>query len=389
MSEVIMNLDKDIKQLKENVVAHRRWLHRHPQIGFQEVDARDYIIDFLKTLDFDEVSILAKTGVKAVIKGTQPSKTFAFRADMDALAVTEETGVDFASEYEGFMHACGHDGHMAMLLGFAQWLSENKANLKDNVVLLFQPSEETVGGADPMIQEGALDDPKVDCIFGYHIMPEIPQGKIGLKAGPLMASTSEFVIDIYGVSAHGAMPHRGVDSIVAAAYFITMLQGILTRRIDPFQQALVTIGKLQAGEARNILAPKTHMEGTMRTFDSSVSEKIKKHIQELLKGLEVSHGVRTEFKEMVYYPPVINNSELTAKLEEIIPSDMLFAINPMMIAEDFSYYQQKVPGVFLYLGSKNKQLGYTYPLHSSCFQFDESILLTGIQLYKNILLGLY
>jgi amidohydrolase len=308
---------------------------------------------------------------------------------MDALAITEETGLEFASEYNGFMHACGHDGHMAMLLGFAQWLSENKAGLKENVVLLFQPSEESVGGALPMIQEGALSNPAVDCIFGWHIMPEIPQGKIGLKAGALMASTSEFSIDIHGVSAHGAMPHRGIDSIVAAAHFITMLQGILTRRIDPFQQALVTIGKLQAGEARNILAPDAHMEGIMRTFDSEVSRSIKQHIQELLKGLEASHGVMTEYKEHVWYPPVINHPELAARLEEIIPHDMLHPINPMMIAEDFSFYQQRVPGVFLYLGSKSEELGFTNPLHSSCFQFDEEILLTGIQLNKNILLSFY
>lgn len=384
-----MKIDNDIQQLRENVVRHRRWLHRHPQTGYLEEDARDYILNFLKTLDFDEITVLAKTGVKAVIKGTQPTNTLAFRADMDALAITEETGLEFASEYNGFMHACGHDGHMAMLLGFAQWLSENKAGLKENVVLLFQPSEESVGGALPMIQEGALSNPAVDCIFGWHIMPEIPQGKIGLKAGALMASTSEFSIDIHGVSAHGAMPHRGIDSIVAAAHFITMLQGILTRRIDPFQQALVTIGKLQAGEARNILAPDAHMEGIMRTFDSEVSRSIKQHIQELLKGLEASHGVITEYKEHVWYPPVINHPELAARLEEIIPHDMLHPINPMMIAEDFSFYQQRVPGVFLYLGSKSEELGFTNPLHSSCFQFDEEILLTGIQLNKNILLSFY
>jgi hippurate hydrolase len=166
-----------------------------------------------------------------------------------------------------------------------------------------------------------------------------------------------------------------------------MLQGILTRRIDPFQQALVTIGKLQAGEARNILAPDAHMEGIMRTFDSEVSRSIKQHIQELLKGLEASHGVITEYKEHVWYPPVINHPELAARLEEIIPHDMLHPINPMMIAEDFSFYQQRVPGVFLYLGSKSEELGFTNPLHSSCFQFDEEIMLTGIQLNKNILLS--
>mgnify|MGYP000941350107 CR=1 FL=1 len=380
-----MKIDSDILALRPQVVFHRRWLHQYPQIGFQEEKARDYIINFLETLNFDEIKILAKTGVKAVIKGKEGEKTFAFRADMDALSITEETGLEYSSQHKGFMHACGHDGHMAMLLGFAQWLSENKANLKHNVVLLFQPSEETVGGALPMIEEGALQDPEVDCIFGYHIMPEVPQGKIGLLSGPLMASTTEFTIDLTGISAHGAMPHKGVDVILAAAHYITQMQSIISRRIDPFQQALISIGKIQGGEARNILAPNVHMEGIIRTFDEDTSFLIKKYMKDLLKGMEISHGIGGEFKELVYYPPVINDQELTDKVKSMVAQEMLHPINPMTIAEDFSYFQQHVPGLFIFLGSRNEEKGYTHPLHSNQFQFDEGILLTGIQLYKNIL----
>lgn len=381
-----MKIDSDIVALRSQVVFHRRWLHQYPQIGYQEEKARDYIVKFLRTLNFDEIRILAKTGVKAVIKGKEGGKTFAFRADMDALSITEETGLEYASQHMGFMHACGHDGHMAMLLGFAQWLSENKSDLAHNVVLLFQPSEETVGGALPMIEEGALKDPDVDYIFGYHIMPEVPQGKIGLLAGPLMASTTEFVIDLTGISAHGAMPHKGVDAILAAAHYITQMQSILSRRIDPFQQALITIGKLQGGEARNILAPNVHMEGTIRTFDENTAILIKKYMKDLLKGMETSHGIGGEFKELVYYPPVINNKELTDRVREMVPQEMLHPINPMTIAEDFSYFQQQVPGLFIFLGSRNEEEGYIHPLHSNQFQFDEDILLTGIQLNKNLLL---
>lgn len=382
-----MIIDNDIMQLEEIMRYHRRWLHQHPEVGYKEESTRDYIIGCLKAFDFDEVSVLAKTGIKAVIKAKKPNRTLAFRADMDALAITEENELDFLSKNQGYMHGCGHDGHMAMLLGFAQWLSENKADLIDNVVLIFQPSEESTGGALPMIKEGVLDNPSVDSIFGFHIMPDIPQGKIGLKSGALMASTCEFNIEIQGVSAHGAMPHRGIDAILAASHFISMLQGIITRRIDPFQQALITIGKLHAGEARNVLASKAHMEGIIRTFDANVYKSIKEHILELLKGMEISHDVKTQFNELVYYPPVINHAELTKYIEGILSDEILYPINPMMIAEDFSFYQQKVPGVFMYLGSGNEKLGFTHPLHSSRFNFDESILLMGIQLYKNILLG--
>ena len=380
-----MKIDSDIAKLRDQVISHRRWLHQYPQIGYQEEKARDYIINFLKDLNFDEIKIMARTGIKALIKGKEEGKTLAFRADMDALSITEETELEYASKHKGFMHACGHDGHMAMLLGFAQWLSENKDNLSYNVVLLFQPSEETVGGALPMIEEGALQNPDVDCIFGYHIMPEVPQGKIGLLSGPLMASTTEFTIDLTGISAHGAMPHKGVDAILAAAHYITQMQSILTRRIDPFQQAVVTIGKFQGGEARNILASNVRMEGTIRTFDEGTAFLINKYMKDLLKGMETSHGIRGELKELVYYPPVINHQELADKVKKIVPQEMLHPINPMTIAEDFSYFQQQVPGLFIFLGSRNEEKNHTHPLHSNQFQFDEELLLTGIQLYKNIM----
>ncbi len=384
-----MFIDKDIEQFAERAVQHRRWFHQHPEIGFEVQDTRDYILRHLKDLAFDEVKILAGTGIKAVMRAKEAQKTVAFRADMDALSIREETGVEYASTTEGYMHACGHDGHMTMLLCFAEWLHHHKQTLTQNVVLIFQPAEESEGGAVPMVREGVLMDPPVDCIFAFHILPDIPQGKIGLSAGPIMAQTCEFDVALYGKSAHGAMPHRGIDGIYAAAHFIQSLQGILTRRVDPFEKALLSIGRLEGGERRNILASKVTMEGIIRTFNDDVYQTIKSHILGLLESMEKSHGVSGEFTEVVYYPAVVNDEALTRRIEGILSDNTTISIQPMMIAEDFSFYQQQVPGVFMFLGSGNEALGFIHGLHSSQFNFDEEILLQGMQVFKHILQRIY
>lgn len=380
-------LDQDIAALEGLVTEHRRWLHQHPEIGFDVFETQDYILRCLKELAFDEVSVLAKTGVKAVMRTVQGEGTLAFRADMDALTLQEERGTSFASCRSGYMHGCGHDGHMAMLLGFAAWLHQNKGALRRNVVLIFQPAEESEGGAAPMIAEGVLEDPRVDGIFAYHLLPDLPQGTIGLSSGPVMAQTCEFDIDLLGQTAHGAMPHQGTDGIYAAAGLIEGLQGILTRRVDPYERALLTIGRIEGGERRNILAGQVHLEGIIRTFSDSVYQDIKRHILNLLKGLETAHGISGCFEEVVYYPPVVNDPLLTEQVRHALPADWIRPIDPMMIAEDFSRYQQAVPGVYLFLGSRSEALGYVHPLHSNQFNFDEQVLLLGIQGYKHILMG--
>jgi len=379
----------EILALKDEVIRHRRWLHQYPEIGFDVTKTRDYILDVLNNLDFDEVNILANTGIKAVIKGKNSKGVYAFRADMDALSMEEQTGLDYASRFKGRMHGCGHDGHMSILLGLAKWLHMNKQKLKHDVVLIFQPAEESEGGALPMIQEGVLESPKVDAIFGLHLFPDIPQGKIGLKSGPLMAQTCEFDVHIKGKSAHGAMPHRGIDALLAACYFITNLQTIITRKIDPLENALITVGKMEAGERRNILAENVKIEGMIRSFNDDVYNIIKENILNLLEGMEKSHGVEGKYEEIVYYPVVNNDAEWTSRLRKMLADDWaLVEVKPLMIAEDFSYYQQKVPGVYFLLGTGNPSKGFVNPLHSNRFNFDEEVLLYGIQLYVDILSNL-
>lgn len=380
-----MLLDKDILVLKDRIIAHRRKLHGIPEVGFNLFKTRDYILEELKSLGYDDIKILAKTGIKAVMRGRVGARTLAFRADMDGLAIEEKTGLDFSSQNNGFMHACGHDGHMAILLGLAHWLANNRGSIEDNIVLIFQPDEENEGGALPMIEEGLLDDPKVDAIFGLHILPDIPQGKVGIRPGPLMAQTSEVNIELMGKSAHGAMPYKGVDTIVAAAYFINALQSIIARTIDPGESAVFSIGRIYGGDTRNILAERVTMECTVRTFSDELYQDIKDRVLALIKGMEISHGVRGTYNERVYYPPVVNDREWTKKVIDLLPKEQYIEAKPLMIAEDFSNYQRRVPGVFMFLGSGNEEKGYTHPLHSNLFNFDEEILIHGVKLFKDII----
>lgn len=382
-----MHIADEIYQLKGRLIQHRRHLHMYPELGFEVYATRDYILSCLEEFGFDEVRILAGSGIKAVIRGKGEGMTLAFRADMDALPLQEETGVEFASASCGKMHACGHDGHMAILLGLAEWLGLHREKLNGNVVLIFQPAEETVGGALPMIKEGVLENPKVDAVFGFHLLPDIPQGKIGLKDGPVMAQTCEFTVEIMGKSAHGAMSHRGVDALLAGCHFVNAVYGLLGRWVASDEKALLTIGKFRAGEERNIIAGSATIEGIVRTFDDGVYERIRENIQGLLKGLELSHRVRARYREDVYYPAVNNDSKLVGRMRELLPFDVLQDIQPLMIAEDFSYYQQRVPGVYMFLGCRNESEGFTAPLHSSQFNFDEEVLLYGLQIYHDIIRG--
>ncbi|AEE96604.1 M20 metallopeptidase family protein [Mahella australiensis] len=381
----MIEIDSDVSALKDYIIDMRRRLHMHPETGFNEIFTRDMILEQLNTMHFDEIKVMARTGIKAVMMGSNASKTIALRADMDALCVTELNDKPYISQNKGFMHACGHDGHMAMLLGIAKLLSEHKSDLSANVVLIFQPAEESEGGAPIMIEQGVLDDPKVDEIYAMHIFPDVEQGKVGIRSGPIMAQTAEFDIEIMGRSAHGAMPHKGIDTIVIASHIIQMFQSILTRNVDPADQALITIGRICGGERRNIIAKHTVLEGMLRTFSDDVYELIKSRIMAALEGMERAYGASLSYKEVVNYPVVFNDIELTRRFISIIGEENIVEVKPQMIAEDFSFYQKKVSGVYFFLGSKNEKKGFAAPLHSNRFDFDEDILLAGVQIYKKLL----
>lgn len=373
-----------IKQVEEQLPllrADRSALHRIPEEGTCEHSTQHYVLEALRALRPDALAPCADTGVRAVFRGDGTGRCIAFRADMDALRITECTGRADASEHPGFMHACGHDGHMACLLALARLLSAHRAELRDDVVLLFQPSEETLGGAKRMIAQGALQAPKVEAVYGLHMMPDLPLGRIGLRAGPLMAQTCELDITLHGRAAHGAMPHKGADAVAAAAHLYTLLQSTVARRIDPFEPALITVGTLHAGERRNVIAALAKLECTVRTFSDATYAALRGYILDDLRAVEMAFGVRAEMEEPVYYPCVHNHAEETRRVIEAA-GEAFAEVQPKMIAEDFSYFQREVPGVYFFCGCMDAE--HAAPLHTEHFDFDEHALLYGLQIFHRL-----
>lgn len=372
---------REVAAYEESLRRHRRALHRIPELGFVEHKTHDYLMEQLTALAPDDLRVFAGTGIRAVFRGNGKGRVLAFRSDIDALPVKEETGREFASEHEGFMHACGHDGHMANLLTFGQWIHDHREKLVDDVVLIFQPAEETTGGAKPMVAEGVLENPHVDAIYGMHVMPDIPKGKIATCAGPLMAQTCEMDFIIHGKSAHGATPHLGNDAITAMGHLITLLQTTVARCVDPCQQALITIGRVQAGTQRNIIANTAVMEGIVRTFSNEVYDGLESRIQKDVRAIDAAFDVQTDFVKRVFYPCVHNDEQEFERVRALIGEDFICA-KPKMTAEDFSYYQLSVPGVFVFCGVMDEQ--HNSPLHASTFDFDESALLPGLALFAGL-----
>lgn len=366
---------------KQVVQTHRQYLHQIPELGFCEFQTSAYLKEQLEKLGY-EVYSTAKTGILAYRKGVS-EECIAFRSDMDGLSITEETNVDFASTIEGQMHACGHDGHMSILLGFATYVS-TLSSLKKSLLFIFQPAEEGPGGAEVIVKEGILKRFNVKSIFGLHIYPEIEEGKFGLRPGAMTAQTGELDLMIEGVGGHGAMPHKSNDALIVAAQLINSYQSIISRNLNPIEAGVLTIGTINGGERRNIIAQKVELTGTIRAFSEDVYEMIKKRMNEINHGLELMFNVKvsTQFTDM--YPSIMNDPSLFDLISQSKLGEHLIEIDPMMIAEDFSYYQKEVPGLFFMLGSRNEALGYTYPLHHAKFNFSERVMVDGIKLYDEV-----
>lgn len=359
--------------------AHRRALHRIPEVGRVLPKTLAYVRAALEKTEPDAL-VECAGGLKAVYRCAHSAGgAIAFRADMDALPVTEETGLPFASQHPGAMHACGHDGHMAVLLGFAQQVSCMRGALQRDVVLLFQPAEENIGGARRMIDAGALEAPHVTEIYGMHLWPGIEKGKYGLKDGSLMSGVGTVDISVSGVSAHGAAPHKGTDPVCAAAQAIVSAQAALMRVIDAADPVVFTVGKISGGTMRNILAEKVTLECTLRAFSAENMERVLQLVRAAFAGADAMYGTKSSMVEFVRYPPVVNDARAMRRVRAAVKKDAL-EVARVSIGEDFSEYQLERPGAFVFCG-----IGDTQPLHSAGFDFDEECLVNGLRLFKNIL----
>lgn len=366
-----------VKELEPKLIEMRRHFHQHPEIGFQEHKTAQFVSKVLTELQIEHTTGIAETGIVAVIKGGKPGKTIALRADMDALTLTEKTGLPYASVHEGVMHACGHDAHTASLLGAAMVLSEIRQELPGTIKLIFQPAEEGPGGAKPMIEQGALDG--VDAIVGAHVWQDMPVGKLAVRYGPAMACLDSIDIAIIGKGCHGAAPHQGVDAVAVACQVVNALQTIASREINPVKPVVVSIGMINGGYAYNIIADEINMKGTVRAIDPELRQSLPERIERVIAGVTSSMRADYRFSYHFGYPPLINNIEITEHVENTLrrlwgPDQVSQRPDPSMGGEDMAYYLEKVPGTFIYVGSSNAEQGLTSPGHSSTFAIDEAAI---------------
>lgn len=375
--------------LQSTLVGWRRYFHERPEVALKEFQTAQKIREILEEFGIETKMMVNGTGVRGVLPGGEGGKTFALRADIDALPLQEETDAPYKSQNPGVMHACGHDAHTAMLLGAAKLLAEMKNTIRGNIVFLFQPAEETGDGAKPMIEEGALEG--VEAIFGIHVYSSLPGGILGYKAGALLAAGDFFDVKITGKGGHGGLPHLAIDPIAITALAITTMQTIVSREVDPLESAVISICKMEAGQgAYNVIPDSVTFGGTIRSHQPEMREYLLKRIKEILSGVVAGMRGTYEFNLLSKFPPLINDEKLTAFVaevaKELLGKENVTQMKPLMGSEDFSYYLQKVPGTFVFLGVGNKEKGIIYPQHHPRFELDEDVLPLGTALHMAVAL---
>src|SRR5215211_86692 len=377
-------LHQDVDEILPGVVADRRYLHQHPELGLQEHETARYVVARLRAIGAEAITPgVGRTGVTALIHGSKPGKVVALRADMDALPITEENKVEYRSLNDGVMHACGHDSHVAMLLGTARMLQEMRVRFTGTVKLIFQPGEEGHGGAMEMIRAGALDNPKPDAIFGIHIWQGFDLGVVAARAGTAMVAADGFTIRIRGLGGHGAQPHLCIDPIAVGAQIVVALQTIVSRELDPTVAGVVTIGAFHAGEASNVIPDSAELRGTIRAVTQDQRETMARRIEEIAKGIGATMRAEVEFEIEFGVPPTVNDAAMTEIVKEaareVVGEERTIDGPLMVVSEDMSEFLDRVPGCFYFVGSRNVERGLTWGHHHARFDIDEDAMAIGVE----------
>jgi amidohydrolase len=385
-------LEKEARRVFPRVVEIRRHFHAHPELSFQELKTSQTIISILKEVGVEVTAGIATTGVVGLVRGSKPGKTIALRADMDALPITEVTGLPYASQTPGVMHACHHDGHMAMLLGAAMALTKMRDELNGNVKFIFQPAEEGYAGARQMIEEGVLErEPLIQAAFALHLDALAPLGTLSTRPGPIMACADIFSISVIGKGGHAALPQKSIDPIVVAGHVITALQNIASRMTDPTDSVVVSICTLHAGTALTVIPDRVEMGGTVRLFHPNLRDRMPSLMEGIIKGVTAAFGATYQFNYIRGYPATINDPAFTNLVlscaQEILGEEKVQVLSrPRMPSEDFSFFLERVPGAFAILGARPSDRE-PLPSHNAAVTIDEAALEVGIKIHAAVALG--
>lgn len=386
-------LKNEIMDMKEWLVCVRRDLHMYPELGLEENRTSTMIKKYLDNMNIEYETYEGQTSVVGIIRGAYPGKTIAIRADMDALPILEKNDVVYKSKNHGVMHACGHDAHTTILLGAGKILNSIKHELHGNIKLLFQPAEETVGGADRMVKAGCMENPKVDYVIGLHVMPNHPCGIIETKYGALNGASDGISITIRGRQAHGAYPDLGVDAIAIAGQVITALQNVVSRNVSPLDSAVLTLGTIKGGVKGNVIADEVKITGTLRTINPNTRRNVKERIKDIVTNIADSFGGEGKVEIEEGYAALINSSEVVEEIISTVKENfgeeaLVIKEMPSLGVEDFSYFIDAAKGAFYHLGCGNVEKDITAPLHNECFDIDEDCLPLGVLTHTLITLRL-
>jgi len=391
--EPILNQSMDFRAeaeaLRDQLIAWRRDFHVHPELGFQEHRSAGVIADRLRELGYQVQAGVAHTGVVGLLEGARPGPVVMLRFDMDALPVTEENETGYVSQNPGVMHACGHDGHMAMGLGVATLIAPRRDQLAGTLKFVFQPGEEGMNGAEVMVQEGVLENPRPDVVLSTHVWNDKPVGSVGVSPGPVMAAAEKWTCTVRGKGGHGAMPHQTVDPVVAVAQIVTALQTVVSRNVSPLETAVVTVGTIHGGDAFNVVPPQVEMTGTIRTYDPEVRDTVLRRVREVVEGVAGACGADAELEITPLTPALANDPQVTevvrAAAGAVVGPENISAGDRTMGSEDAAFFLQEVPGCYFFLGSANAARGLNAPHHNPRFDFDEAALPLGVAILMHAL----